>query len=251
MAKTQELTAEEVDQLWKLYMTDRDCNGVRNRLVEVYLPLARMVAKSVRRRMPLSIELDELISASHVGLIQAVSAFDPSHGVNFKTYATRRIRGAILDYLREMDWVPRLVRIRGEEFPTVRGLDEKIAMGDDHNRPVRLADVLEDHQAKTPADAMDKKCFLKTVLVGLRKKERLLMILYYYESNTMKQIAQQIGISEGRVCQLHDQIVRRLQERFAADPAWRRAIGESAASAPEAEVEGGGAVATTCINNPG
>ena len=101
---------EEIKQVWLDYRADPTRKDLRNRLVERYLPLVRYNGERIWARLPEGVELDDLISAGVFGLMDAIDAFDLSRGVKFETYCVPRIRGAMLDELRTMDWVPRLVR---------------------------------------------------------------------------------------------------------------------------------------------
>ena len=97
------------DRLWTAFFRYRSIEN-RNRLIEFYLPLVRYNAQRIHARLPASMEIDDLISAGIFGLMDAIDAFDRSRGIYFSTYSARRISGAILDWLRARDWVPRLVR---------------------------------------------------------------------------------------------------------------------------------------------
>src|SRR4051812_20087530 len=107
---TSTLTAEDVQQLWLAFKADPSSQELRNRLVELYLPLVKYNGERIWARLPEGVELDDLVSAGVFGLMDAIDAFDLSRGVKFETYCVPRIRGAMLDELRTMDWVPRLVR---------------------------------------------------------------------------------------------------------------------------------------------
>ena len=108
--------AEEIDQVWKQYKTDPSRKELRNRLVEHYLPLVKYNGERIWARLPDGVELDDLISAGVFGLMDAIDAFDLTRGVKFETYCVPRIRGAMLDELRTMDWVPRLVRSKASKL---------------------------------------------------------------------------------------------------------------------------------------
>src|SRR6266480_1857438 len=99
----------DVQQLWRDYKTEPALE-IRNQLVELYLPLVKYNAERIWARLPEGVDLDDLISAGVFGLMDAIDAFDLERGVKFETYCVPRIRGAMLDELRTMDWVPRLVR---------------------------------------------------------------------------------------------------------------------------------------------
>src|ERR1700757_5455479 len=106
----------EIDEVWKLYKADPTNKEYRNHLVERYLPLVKYNAERIWARLPDGVELDDLISAGVFGLMDAIDAFDLTRGVKFETYRVPRIRGAMLDELRTMDWVPRLVRFKGSNL---------------------------------------------------------------------------------------------------------------------------------------
>ena len=107
---------EEVEQLWIEFKQDLSNQELRNRLVEIYLPLVKYNGERIWARLPEGVELDDLISAGVFGLMDAIDAFDLSRGVKFETYCVPRIRGAMLDELRTMDWVPRLVRSKASKL---------------------------------------------------------------------------------------------------------------------------------------
>src|SRR5580698_2038805 len=107
---------EDVEQLWTEFKQDQDNQELRNRLVEIYLPLVKYNGERIWSRLPEGVELDDLISAGVFGLMDAIDAFDLSRGVKFETYCVPRIRGAMLDELRTMDWVPRLVRSKASKL---------------------------------------------------------------------------------------------------------------------------------------
>src|SRR5215213_3227255 len=108
--------AEEIEQVWRDYRLDPSRKDLRNRLVERYLPLVKYNGERIWARLPEGVELDDLISAGVFGLMDAIDAFDMSRGVKFETYCVPRIRGAMLDELRTMDWVPRLVRSKASKL---------------------------------------------------------------------------------------------------------------------------------------
>src|SRR5207247_10183075 len=109
----------DVQQMWQAFHADRNRDN-RNRLVERYMPLVKYNAERIWSRLPDGVELDDLISAGIFGLMDAIEAFDTGRGVKFETYCVPRIRGAMLDELRTMDWVPRLVRSKASRLEEVR-----------------------------------------------------------------------------------------------------------------------------------
>src|SRR5258705_6881523 len=113
---TSTLAPEDVGQIWQTFKSDQDNQELRNQLVERYLPLVKYNAERIWSRLPEGVELDDLVSAGIFGLMDAIDAFDMSRGVKFETYCVPRIRGAMLDELRTMDWVPRLVRSKASKL---------------------------------------------------------------------------------------------------------------------------------------
>ena len=243
----------DVQQLWQQYRTEPTVE-MRNQMVERYLSLVKYNAERIWARLPDGVELDDLISAGVFGLMDAIDAFDLTRGVKFETYCVPRIRGAMLDELRTMDWVPRLVRSkaskmeaarkeleaqlgrppRPDEMSTKLGVPiEQLAdhVGDatavslvslnkkwyetDSYKDVREIDVLEDKKAEDPTHRLQNRDLMRLVTRGLNRNERLIMILYYYEDMTMKEIGATLDLSESRVSQMHSSIVTRLQQQLA------------------------------------
>ena len=121
------IAPEDVEQLWIEYKKDMSNQELRNRLVEIYLPLVKYNGERIWARLPEGVELDDLISAGVFGLMDAIDLFDLSRGVKFETYCVPRIRGAMLDELRTMDWVPRLVRSKASKLnEAVKNLEARL-----------------------------------------------------------------------------------------------------------------------------
>jgi len=237
-------------KVWQIYKADMGNKELRNQLVERYLPLVKYNGERIWARLPDGVELDDLISAGVFGLMDAIDAFDLSRGVKFETYCVPRIRGAMLDELRTMDWVPRLVRSKASKLnegnktletklgrhPTVQELAahmelsvpelekmvlEANAVGltslnkkwyeTDSYKDVREIDILEDKKGEDPTRRVQKNDLMRLVTKGLNRNERLIIILYYYEELTMKEIGATLDLSESRVSQMHSSIVNRLQ----------------------------------------
>src|SRR6187455_1379649 len=110
------MAPEDVAQIWQAFKADPTSQVLRNRLVEMYLPLVKYNGERIWSRLPEGVELDDLVSAGVFGLMDAIDAFDLTRGVKFETYCVPRIRGAMLDELRTMDWVPRLVRSKSSKL---------------------------------------------------------------------------------------------------------------------------------------
>jgi RNA polymerase sigma factor for flagellar operon FliA len=248
------LAPEDVEQLWIEFKKDPTNQELRNRLVEIYLPLVKYNGERIWARLPEGVELDDLISAGVFGLMDAIDAFDLSRGVKFETYCVPRIRGAMLDELRTMDWVPRLVRSKASKLneamktlearlgrqPTENELAEELGISiqelekmmldasavnlvslnkkwyeTDSYKDVREIDILEDKKGEDPTKRIQKADLMRLVTKGLNRNERLIIILYYYEELTMKEIGATLDLSESRVSQMHSSIVQRLQNQLA------------------------------------
>jgi RNA polymerase sigma factor for flagellar operon FliA len=243
---------EELDVWWREFGATAS-DEARNRIIENFLPIVKYTADRVHAKLPDEVDLDDLISAGVFGLVDAVNAFDPGRGVKFETYCAPRIRGAILDELRSMDWVPRLVRSRAHKLkeavqrleaelgrrPTDREVAKamKLSMKDfrklqrdahavglvslsrkwfetDSNKDVREIDVLEDKRSDNPFRAVQRKDIKELVTRGLSRAERLIIVLYYFEEMTMREIGETLDLSESRVSQMHSAILARLRHQL-------------------------------------
>ncbi|QTP59459.1 RNA polymerase sigma factor FliA [Billgrantia antri] len=218
-------------------------------LLEEYLPLVRRQALSMQVRLPSSIELDDLIQAGTVGLLEALGRFDAGQGASFATFASQRIRGAMLDELRSRDWLPRSVRRNARAVDeAVRRLEQTLGrpaeeteiaaeldMGLEEYRQL-LSDTnsghllpfealmaegiepgIEDASIDTPYRMLideEKRQQLAEGIEALPEREKLLMALYYQEELNLKEIGVVLGVTESRVCQLHSQAVSRLRARL-------------------------------------
>ena len=246
--------AIDIQQVWPLFKEDQTNQELRNRLIEHYFPLVRYNAERVWAKLPDGVDLNDMISAGVFGLMDAIESFDMGRGVKFETYCVPRIRGAMLDELRTMDWVPRLVRSKASKMEAARKAaeaahgrppsDAEIAdkMGmpvlefeklkteasavslvslnkkwyeTDSYKDVREIDIIEDTKGEDPTDGIQKRDVMRLVTKGLNRNERLIIILYYYEDMTMKEIGATLDLSESRVSQMHSSIVSRLQQQLA------------------------------------
>jgi len=242
----------DIKAVWAEYRKTRS-EELRNILMEEYLPTVRYNAERIHAKLPNEVELDDLMSAGIFGLMDAIEAFDLDRGVKFETYCAPRIRGAILDELRSMDWVPRLVRSRVHKVDTARRQLEvelgrtptndeiarrlKIPMGEyekmakdasavgvvslnrkwfetDSNKDVREIDILEDKRGGDPIREIQRKDLKELITKGLSRAERLIIILYYFEEMTMKEIGATLDLSESRVSQMHSSILARLKAQM-------------------------------------
>jgi RNA polymerase sigma factor for flagellar operon FliA len=244
---------DAIAEVWQQYKKNPNSRELRNRLVERYLPLVKYNGERIWSRLPDGVELDDLISAGVFGLMDAIKAFDTGRGVKFETYCVPRIRGAMLDELRSMDWVPRLVRSKASKLnEAVKSLETSLGrqpseaelasrleisveelekmMSDanavglislnkkwyetDSYKDVREIDILEDKKGEDPTRRIQKSDLMRLVTKGLNRNERLIIILYYYEEMTMKEIGMTLDLSESRVSQMHSAIVDRLKNQL-------------------------------------
>jgi RNA polymerase sigma factor for flagellar operon FliA len=241
-----------IDQVWEQFHETHD-DYYRNLLMERYRDIVRYAAERLHAKLPDKVELDDLISAGVFGLMDAIDAFDPERGVKFETYCSARIKGSILDELRSMDWVPRLVRARAhrlskathsletylgrkpteEEVADELGLDmveftrlqrdataaSQVSLNtkytdNDGEKDVREIDIIKDERSEDPVIEAQKRDLKNLLTKGLTRAERLIIVLYYYEEMTMKEIGATLDLSESRVSQMHSSIIDRLKAQM-------------------------------------
>lgn len=241
---------EDPVELWEAYHAN-PCDDLRNQLIEHYLPIVRYTAERLGASLPQSVEVDDLMSAGLFGLMEAIKSFDLERGVKFKTYCSWRVRGAILDDLRANDWVPRLVRTKASklekkmreaeaqlgrpatdlELASMLGislveLDQMMRdasavsvcylsdTASDNQEGTNRSDFLEDPRSRDPIHDLQRKDVMELLTRELSLRERLIVILYYFEELTMREIGLTLDLSESRVCQLHSRIIARLKARL-------------------------------------
>jgi RNA polymerase sigma factor for flagellar operon FliA len=246
------LQETSIDEVWRIYKRSAS-DELRNFLIEQYLHLVKSTAERMHMRLPGEVDVEDLMSAGLFGLMDAIDAFDLERGVKFETYCTQRIRGAIFDELRAMDWVPRLVRSRTAKVerarkalemelgrrPTDREVCEQLEVSNaefkklskdskpvnvvslnrkwfetDSSKDIREIDVIQDNRQEDPLSELQKKDLRLLITKGLSRAERLIVILYYYEEMTMKEIGMTLDLSESRVSQMHSSILARLQAQM-------------------------------------
>lgn len=242
----------DIDQIWKQFYKTKE-NHCRNQLLEHYRPLVKYTAERLHSKLPDKVDVDDLISAGTFGLMDAIDAYDPARGVKFETYCSPRIRGSILDELRSMDWVPRLVRARTNQLtratrsleahfgrkPTEEETAEKMNLGmtefnrlqrdagavgvvsldttcgdSDGENDVREIDIIKDKKSQDPLTEAQKRDLKNLLTKGLTRAERLIIVLYYYEEMTMKEIGVTLDLSESRVSQMHSSILARIKAQM-------------------------------------
>ena len=246
------LSEMPIGDVWKAYQRT-STEEIRNFLIEQYLRLVKSTAERMHMRLPGEVDVEDLMSAGLFGLMDAIDAFDLSRGVKFETYCTQRIRGAIFDELRAMDWVPRLVRSRTSKLdrvrkkfemesgrkPTDKELRDQLQVSGsefskisrdskpvnvvslnrkwfetDSSKDIREIDVIQDTRQEDPLSQLQKRDLKLLITKGLSRAERLIVILYYYEEMTMKEIGITLDLSESRVSQMHSSILARLQAQM-------------------------------------
>ena len=233
-----------INIIWQEYCSNRD-RKLRDKLVYYYQHLVGYVAKGFQSYGTGVIDWEDLVSAGTIGLIEAIDRFDPERNIKFTTFATFRIRGAILDILREIDWAPRKVRSNVKQvYKTISDLQNKLGRNPTEeevadklgmtlgeyrkilesiytDRFVSLQDIVFQHEeGETSLDnfiennnnddywrqsSEELQKQLKEILKSLPTKERLVLTLYYYEGLNLADIASVLDVTESRVCQIHAQ----------------------------------------------
>ncbi len=253
--KFKELDQVGEEKLWGKYNKTEDLE-VRDYFVIKYAPLVKYVAGKVSMGMPQNIEFDDLVSYGIFGLIDAIKKFNPERGIKFKTYAMTRIRGAIFDELRSIDWIPRSIRqkakqieqviselenklgrtvedeeiakemgVSGEEFQSLLNklsgtsmlsLNDIWYLGDD-NDELSIMETLEAPESMNPDQLVEKEEIREYIIEAIKKlpdKEKKVIVLYYYEDLTLKEIGEVLEVTESRVSQLHTKAIMRLRGRL-------------------------------------
>lgn len=224
----------------------------KNTLWTEYAPLVRHEALRLQVRLPASVELDDLIQAGMIGLLSAIDGYDPQQGTQLRTWVTQRVRWAMMDELRERDWVPRRVRSnarsvaaaihRAEQRLGRTASENEVAeemalpledyqqiLMDTNTSQIFSLDELQEDQKGSIEQISDKNEQLNPLqqllsgnlrervieaLKSLPEREQLLLNLYYQQELNMKEIGAVLGIGEPRVSQLHSQVIKRLRARL-------------------------------------
>ncbi|MBC7292009.1 MAG: RNA polymerase sigma factor WhiG [Actinotalea sp.] len=245
--------AVSVVSLWECFKETGD-RAARERLILHYAPLVTTVANRVGAGLPSTVEQADLVSYGMFGLIDAIEKCQTDRDVKFETYAGARIRGAIIDELRAIDWIPRSVRTKARAVdrafaeleaelrraPTehevaarlqvdvgelravftqlstvnVAALDELLGSGSDRGDALSLLDTLEDPAAEDPAgnvEAQETKILLARAIERLGEREKIVLVLYYYEGMTLAEIGRVLGVTESRISQMHTAAMLRLR----------------------------------------
>lgn len=243
------ISDKELEDLWKKYFEDRTNKKVRDTLIVQYIYLTRYVVGRVKVSLPPTFSIEDISSYGVEGLIDAIEKYTPDKGARFETYALMRIRGNIIDKIRSQDFLPRSARKKIKdvkqaqeqlrqklgrpattlevadflnmepqkidqilsEDTTVGSIYDKRGTSDDS---VEIIDTIQDENRMTPAEAMEQKnvkAELENALKRLPERERMIMVLYYHENMTLKEIGETIDVSESRICQLHAQAIMKLK----------------------------------------
>lgn len=239
-----------LQEIWQAYIVSKD-DALRNKLILHYLPVVKAIARHLFDRMPAEVEFDDLTQAGTLGLRDAIAAFDPSRGVKFENYCGQRVRGAILDYLRSLDWAPRMLRRRMDrvreatlqlemstgQAPTSEQLCSALGMpaeelqqlqkeiGGPARMRVRISneesdsddavnlDLLPDTGGADPFREALRADLREFLARGLNPTERQLVMLYYYEDLSFREIGETLNLCESRVSQIHAAVLERLRQR--------------------------------------
>ena len=245
--------AAAVSELWAHFKTTGD-RAARERLILHYAPLVTMVANRVGAGLPSTVEQADLVSYGMFGLIDAIEKYETDRAVKFETYASARVRGAIIDELRAIDWIPRSVRTKARAVDrayaelehqlhrapserevadhlemgvgelravftqlstvNVAALDDLIGGASERGDSLTLIDTLEDPDAPDPAgnvEAQETKVLLAQAIERLGEREKIVLVLYYYEGMTLAEIGRILGVTESRISQMHTAAMLRLR----------------------------------------
>ena len=252
--KVARVSDSELAELWKVYLNDRNNKTVRDKLIVQYIYLTRYVIGRIKVNLPPSFSYEDIASYGVEGLIDAVERYSPERGAKFETYALMRIRGAIIDKIRANDWLPRTIRKKIKEvkdtistlktelnrMPTSAEIGERLGIEKEKvdeilaqdtsidslydkknlgDESVEIIDTIEDVKSERPEEAAEKKDAkkeLEKALKRLPERERMLLVFYYHENMTLKEIGEAINVSESRVCQLHAQAIMKLRNILSA-----------------------------------
>lgn len=247
-SKIKRLTDSELESLWLEYFRDKNDKKIRDSLIVQYIYLTRYVVGRVKIALPPTFSVEDISSYGVEGLIDAVEKYSPDKGARFETYALMRIRGNIIDKIRSQDFLPRSARKKIKdvkeaqehlrqklgrqptsteignlldldkekvdqilaEDTTITSLYDKKGATDES---LEVIDTIQDNRL-TPQEEMEEKDVKKELEHALKKlpeRERMIMVLYYHENMTLKEIGETIEISESRVCQLHAQAIMKLK----------------------------------------
>ncbi|MCH2100912.1 MAG: FliA/WhiG family RNA polymerase sigma factor [Planctomycetes bacterium] len=239
-------------ELWRQYTTARSAKRrreLKEALVAEYIHLPKFHAERMASGLPKSVQVEDLVQEGMFGLMDAIDKFDPSRGIKFKTYCGTRIRGAMLDGLRSQDWASRLLRQRSNQAERIKQdylsrhgrppTDEELAdemqlapevlnkktqprsmvtisdrradSGEERNASI---DTLKENAEDNPAETVQRADMMEVLTSSLSDKERSILYMYYQEGLNLREIGQQLNLTESRVCQIHGNVLKRLRDRL-------------------------------------
>ncbi len=250
------MTQDEKEKLWQEF-SKKPTPELREKIIIEYAGLVKIVAGKLSIYLGFNVEYDDLVGYGTFGLIDAIDKFDYGKGVKFETYASLRIRGAILDQIRKMDWLPRTVRQKQKKidaaYSRIESETGRIATDEEIAAELEITvDELDTWQAQTKAaglvslddyleqgneggissisegaeeyhqpDRIYEKQELKKILLetleSLTEKEKKVILLYYYEELTLKEISEVLEVSESRISQLHTKAIQKLRVKLGAN----------------------------------
>ena len=242
---------DNLEKLWQAYSESKS-PALKEKLILQYAPIVKYVAGRMLVHIGQHVEYDDLAGYGIFGLIDAIDKFDFNKGVKFETYASLRIRGAIIDHIRRLDWVPRTLRQKNKQLeqahvqledelgrePTEEEVAEKLSISLEEVRElmrkssvlslVSLDDFLDQNyeasfnvlvsnkqdSPEEQTEIRERKVMLADAIAKLSEKEKLVVTLYYFEDLTLKEISSIMKVSESRVSQIHTKAISRLQVRL-------------------------------------
>ena len=244
-----DLDPRPIEEIWAEYRR-AGSDRTRHFLIERFMPKVRYIARRIHARLPGRYEFDDLLQSGTFGLMDALDTFKLDRGVKFETYAAPRIRGAIIDELRSLDWVPRLTRSRSAQVDQARDqlrmslgrlpTDDEVAADLNLSReefelvikdadPIKLRSMnrpllepgrrhylseaagIQDAKQVNPLMALQKRDAFRQITRGLDRTERLIILLYYHEELTMREIGQVLELTPSRVSQIHSSVLARIK----------------------------------------
>ena len=252
--KFTQLKASEKDiKNWWFSYKKENSEDAKNKLIEFYLPLVKYAVARILPSLPHHIVEDDLISAGILGLIDAIEHYNIDTNTKFESFAGFRIHGAIIDELRAMDWVPRSIRAKARKLQTAYTIVERklgraatdveiseflnISLEEFNklinetkcvnlislNSPVKkgektqFSELIADNKNKIPIDEIQKKDRKKIIIEAINRlpeQEKKVLMLYYYDELTFKEIGKVLGVTESRVSQIHSKAIFRLKGRL-------------------------------------
>lgn len=236
----------------------------KDQLVQRFAPLVKRIAYHLMARLPSSVQVDDLVQNGMIGLLDAIERFETGMGAQFETYAAQRVRGAMLDGLRENDWLPRSLRREFRQIEqAIAQLEQQFGRAPSENELARALGVsLSDYQkmlqdarghqlisfedlvgeededflerhltddAGDPSKILEDESMRRLLVEGIEQlpeREKLMMALYYEQDLNLREIGEVMGVTESRVCQLHSQAVARLRARLFGDAGIRKKTGK-------------------------